>query len=93
MGDEPGKREELTQRHDEGGRTFQPALWLRMSGVVVVGGYLLLFVILNTRRVKLDFVVGTTRVSLVLAILLSLTAGVVLGVLLSQLHRRRQRSR
>jgi uncharacterized integral membrane protein len=48
---------------------------------------------LNTRHVPVKFVFATTRVSLIWVILLSLAAGVVLGVLLSQLHRRRMRKR
>jgi uncharacterized membrane protein affecting hemolysin expression len=43
--------------------------------------------------VNVDFVFTSPRVSLIWVILLSLGAGVVLGVLLSQLHRRRQRRR
>jgi uncharacterized integral membrane protein len=74
-------------------QTFQPGLWSRLIAVAAVGLYALLFVVLNTHRVKVSFVVTSTRISLIWAILLSLAVGVALGVLLSQLHRRRQRSR
>ena len=81
----------LGERIKEGRRTFQPGLWGRLIAIGVVAFYLLLFVVLNTRHVRVDFVVGSTRVSLIWMILLNLAAGVVLGVLLSQLHRHRRR--
>jgi uncharacterized integral membrane protein len=84
----PGSR--LAERLEEGRRTFQPALWARLIGIGLVGLYVVLFVVLNTHRVKVSFVVGSTRVSLIWVILLALAAGLVLGVLLSQLHRHRQ---
>ena len=43
--------------------------------------YLLLFVVLNTKHVKVSFVFASTRVSLIWVILLSLAVGIVLGVL------------
>jgi len=81
----------LAERIGEGRRTFQPALWAWLIAIGVVAIYLLLFVVLNTRRVRIDFVVSSTRVSLIWAILLNLAAGIVLGVLLSQFHRYRRR--
>jgi len=83
----------LTDRLKEGRQTFQPALWARLIVIGTVGLYLLLFVVLNTRHVSVKFVFATTRVSLIWVILLSLGAGVVLGVLLSQLSRHRRRKR
>ena len=83
----------FTERLEEGRQTFQPGLWSRLIGIGVVGLYALLFVVLNTKHVKVSFVFTSTRVSLIWVILLSLVVGVTLGVLLSQLHRRRQRSR
>ena len=90
MTEEPG-RPGFSQRLEEGRQTFQPGLWSRLIGIGVVGLYALLFVVLNTRHVRVSFVVVSTRVSLIWVILLSLAVGVTLGVLLSQLHRRRQR--
>ncbi len=87
--DRASKTPGLTERLKEGRQTFQPGLWLRLVGIGVVALYLLLFVVLNTRAVPVKFVVASTRVSLIWVILLSLSAGVVLGVLLSQLHRHR----
>jgi uncharacterized integral membrane protein len=83
----------LRDRLEENRETFQPALWVQIVAIGLVGLYALLFVVLNTRQVKVSFVVVSTRVSLIWVILLSLAAGLVLGVLLSQLHRRRQRAR
>ena len=54
---------------------------------------MLAFVVLNTRGVKVSFVFGSTHVSLIWVILLALGAGLVLGLLLSQLHRHRQSRR
>ena len=85
----PGFRARL----EENRQTFQPALWAQLLAIGIVALYALLFVVLNTRRVKVSFVVSSTHVSLIWVILLSLAVGLVLGVLLSQLHRRRQRSR
>ena len=90
MGEEPSKTS-LTERLEEGRRTFQPGLWSRLVVIGAIGVYVLLFVVLNTHDVKLSLVFGTTHVSLIWAILLPLVAGIVLGVLLSQLHRRRGR--
>jgi uncharacterized integral membrane protein len=83
----------LAHRLEEGRETFQPGLWSRLLGIAVVGLYALLFVVLNTRHVKVSFVFASTRVSLIWVVLLSLAVGVTLGVLLSQLHRHRQRRR
>ena len=88
---EPEQRASLGERLEQGRRTFQPGLWLRLIGIGVVGLYVLLFVVLNTHRIKVSFVVGSTRVSLIWVILLSLAAGLFIGVLASQLHRHRSR--
>jgi uncharacterized integral membrane protein len=83
----------LRARVEEGRQTFQPGLWSRLIGIAAISLYAVLFVVLNTRRVKVSFVFVSTRVSLIWVILLSLAVGTVLGVLASQLHRRRQRRR
>ena len=69
------------------------APWPLIIAVGLVTVYALLFVILNTRRVQVSFVLFSTRVSVIWVILLSLAAGIALGLLGSQLHRRRQRGR
>jgi uncharacterized integral membrane protein len=87
------KGSSLAERLEEGRKTFQPGLWLRLVVIGVVAVYALVFVVLNTRSVKVSFVFGSTRVSLIFTLLLALAAGLVLGVLASQLHRHRQRRR
>ena len=83
----------LGERLEEGRQTFQPGLWSRLFGLGVIGLYLVLFIVLNTRSVHVRFVFATARVSLIWVILLSLLIGLVGGVILSQLHRYRQRRR
>ena len=85
------RRPSLTSRLEEGRQTFQPGLWSRLIGIGLVVLYVLLFAVLNTRHVKVSFVFASTAVSLIWVILLSLAAGLVLGVLASQLHRFRMR--
>lgn len=71
--------------------TFQPKLWLLLVALLVIGGYLFAFAVKNDDEVQVDFVLGTARTSLIWTILLSLVLGLVAGVLLSQLYRRRGR--
>jgi uncharacterized integral membrane protein len=90
---EPQKPQEhgLAERLQEGRESFQPGLWLRIVLIGLVAVYALLFVVLNTHRVKVSFVFTSTKVSVIWVILLSLAVGVVLGVLASQLRRHRHR--
>lgn len=88
---QPETRRGITERLEEGRQTFQPGLWSRLVLLGVVLVYLLLFAVLNTRRVQVSFVFASTRVSLIWVILLSLAIGLALGVLASQLHRFRMR--
>jgi uncharacterized integral membrane protein len=85
------QRVKLAKRR-EGARSFQPGLWLRLlpAGAAVV--YLAFFIGLNTHRVKVSFVLSSTRVSLIWVVLLSGALGIVLGMLLSQLYRFRRRA-
>ncbi len=55
--------------------------------------YVIAFVVENSDETAIDFVFGTARVSLIFLILLVLAAGVLGGVLLSQLYRHRRRRR
>jgi uncharacterized integral membrane protein len=72
--------------------TWQPKLWLILGALLVVAGYLFAFAVKNDDEVNVDFVLGSTRTSLIWTILLSLVLGLVAGVLLSQLYRRRGRN-
>jgi uncharacterized integral membrane protein len=72
-------------------RQWQPRLYLRLILLCVVIAYGIAFVLENNKHVHVHFVVGTAGVSLIWLILLSLALGVLLGVLTSQLYRRRGR--
>ncbi len=63
---------------------------LRLVGVAIVAVYGVVFVALNTHRTKVNFVFGSTRVSVIWVILLSLALGLVLAVPLLQLRRHRR---
>ena len=78
---------------DEIQDNWQPFLYLRVIVVVLVAAYVIAFVIENRKAVNMHFVLATARVSLVWLILLSLVLGFVLGIVLSQLERRRRRRR
>lgn len=71
-------------------RNWQPRLWIRVGLLVALGAYLIAFIVGNDQEASVDFVLGEARTSLIWVILLSVLAGLVGGVLLSQLHRRRQ---
>jgi uncharacterized integral membrane protein len=72
---------------------WQPKLYLRLIALVLLAAYVVAFVLENRKSVPLHFVFVTANVSLVWLILLSLAVGFVVGILLSQLERRRRRRR
>src|SRR5438046_1392015 len=72
-------------------REWQPRLWLKLLILLAVLAYAVAFVLENRKTVGLHFVFGTASVSLIWLVLLSIGLGVVGGVLLSQLNRRRRR--
>ena len=72
---------------------WQPKLYARLIALVLLAAYAVGFVLENRKSVSLHFVVVTANVSLVWLILLSLAVGFVVGILLSQLERRRRRRR
>ena len=71
-------------------RHWQPRVWLRLGILVLILAYLIAFVVGNDEKASVDFVFGEARTSLIWVILLSLIAGLIGGVLASQLYRRRQ---
>ena len=75
---------------DEQAKRERPP-WLQLAVIGLVALYALLFIILNTHSAKVSFVFGTTKISVIWVILLSLAVGVVLGALGSRLNRRRKR--
>ena len=83
----------MASPREEFDRSWQPRLWIRVGALVLIGAYLIAFVAGNDKEASVDFVFGQARTSLIWVILLSLLAGLIGGVLLSQLHRRRQARR
>ena len=83
----------MASPREEFDRSWQPRLWIRVGALVLIGAYLIAFVAGNDQEASVDFVFGQARTSLIWVILLSLLAGLIGGVLLSQLHRRRQARR
>ena len=72
---------------------WQPRLYVRLIAVLLLAAYAVAFVLENRKSVSLHFVFATANVSLVWLILLTLAVGFVVGILLSQLERRRRRRR
>jgi uncharacterized integral membrane protein len=72
---------------------WQPKLYARLIALILLAAYAIAFVLENKKSVHLHFVFVTANVSLVWLILLSLAVGFVVGILLSQLERRRRRRR
>jgi len=72
-------------------RQWQPRLYLRIVVLGLLVAYGIAFVLENHKQVDVHFVLSTARVSLIWLILLSVALGLLLGVLLSQLYRRRRR--
>jgi uncharacterized integral membrane protein len=79
--------EEREQRFE---RTWQPRLWVSLALLVLIVAYLIAFVVGNDEEARVDFVFGAATTSLIWVILLALLAGLLGGVLLSQLYRRRR---
>jgi uncharacterized integral membrane protein len=72
---------------------WQPKLYGRLIVLGVLVAYAIAFVLENRKQVKLHFVFATAAVSLVWLILLSLAIGLIGGIVLAQLERRRRRRR
>jgi uncharacterized integral membrane protein len=69
--------------------TFQPRLWITILALGLIIAYLIAFVAKNDAEVKVHFVFFTVTTSVIWLILLGLAIGIVVGVLVSQLERRR----
>jgi uncharacterized integral membrane protein len=72
---------------------WQPRLYLRLILLILLAAYAIGFVLENRKSISMHFVFATADVSLVWVLLLALAVGFVVGVLLSQLERRRRRRR
>ena len=81
----------LFRRRPEGPiEDWQPRLYATLIGLVLIAAYVIAFIIKNSDRVKIDFVFFSTHTSLIWLIILLLAIGSIVGVLLSQLYRRRR---
>jgi uncharacterized integral membrane protein len=69
---------------------FQPKLWLTVVALALILAYLVAFIAKNDEQVEIHFVLFTAQTSVIWLILLSLAIGIVGGLLLSQLYRRRR---
>lgn len=72
--------------------SFQPRLWLVLGGLVVLVAYVIYFIVANDDEVSVDFLFFSARTGLIWVILLCLAIGILGGMLLSQLYRRRRQS-
>jgi uncharacterized integral membrane protein len=81
------------EREREFDRNWQPRLWISLGLLVLIAAYLIAFVVGNDEEASVNFVFAEATTSLIWVIILSLLAGLIGGVLLSQLHGRRQRYR
>ncbi len=88
----PAAEEQRSVEQKEGfGRQWQPRLYLRIIVLGLLIAYGIAFVLENNKHVHVHFVLGTAHVSLIWLILLSVALGLLFGVLVSQLYRRRRR--
>ena len=71
--------------------TFQPRLWISVVGLVLIGAYVVAFIAENNKRVTVHFVLFSAETSVIWVILFTLAIGILGGLLLSQLYRRRGR--
>ena len=76
---------------DEVSDRWQPRLYLRLLVLGLLVAYAIAFILENRTQVTIHFVLWTAHVSLVWVILLALGVGLLLGILLAQLERRRRR--
>jgi len=70
---------------------WQPRLYLRLIVLGLLVAYAIAFVLENRGAVRVHFVLTSAHVSLVWLILLALGVGLLGGILLAQLERRRRR--
>jgi uncharacterized integral membrane protein len=76
---------------DEVSDRWQPRLYLRLIVLGLLVAYAIAFVLENRGAVRVHFVLASAHVSLVWLILLALAVGLLGGILLAQLERRRRR--
>ena len=72
-------------------RVRESGLYVKLLLLLAGTAYVIAFVLQNNEQVDVDFVFAKTQISLTWVILISLAIGLLAGVLLSQLYRRRRR--
>ncbi len=70
---------------------FQSRLWVQLGALLLGIAYVVGFVVANSDRTKVSFVFFSTTASLIWVILLSVVIGLVGGLLLSQVYRKREK--
>ena len=76
---------------DEVADRWQPRLYLRLIALGLLVAFAIAFVLENRKQVRVHFVLVKAHVSLIWLILLALAVGLLGGILLAQLERRRRR--
>lgn len=79
----------LFRRPDGSLDDWQPRLYAVLIALVLIVAWLIAFIIKNSDKVKVDFVLFSAQTSLIWLLILLLAIGFLGGVLLSQLYRRR----
>lgn len=80
----------METRKREFDRTWQPRLWFSLAALILIVAYVIAFVIGNSDKTSVNFVFTSATTSLIWVILLSLLAGLLGGVLVSQVYARRR---
>lgn len=80
----------METREHEFERTWQPRLWFSIGLLILLAAYVIAFVIGNSDEASVNFIFAEATTSLIWVILLSVLVGLIAGVLLSQVYRRRQ---
>lgn len=70
---------------------YQTKLWIQLGLLLLVVAYVVGFVVANSGTTKISFVLFSATTSKIWVILLSLVIGLVGGIVLSELYRRKQK--
>jgi uncharacterized integral membrane protein len=76
-----------------GADEWQARLWAVLVGLFLLAIYVIAFIVKNDDRIEIDFVLFKATVSLIWEIVFMLALGLLGGVLLSQIYRRRGEER
>ena len=79
----------LFRRAEGSAEDWQPRLWAIVIGLGLIVLWVLAFVVKNSDKVNIDFVLFSTNASLIWLVIILLGAGFLGGLLVSQLYRKR----